>query len=293
MARLDFCVHRVLTGDFSWIEEVKKPKKTLGRHAFHRGSQEPIFLNIPRPTSHETFNSISKSSIYADRSSSGQVRASSMTLFRIRNFLQHSSQFGFFLNIHRFQEATNGRSGQRPAPVLLDAVNLWAMHLSASGDFSTYEAGYLSRALGSMVNAMAGTHSSNTVLPIIQAECRRSLVISSELHRIRSTELNAATFRTPPPRASMEEYERISGFWTVVILDNCFTTANGLPSNISHTDPNTRIDSPWPLDINAPGLNNQVLPNSSFGTVSAFLGNQPDSGTSILALHAKASLLFK
>ncbi|KAJ6508400.1 hypothetical protein C8R45DRAFT_816545, partial [Mycena sanguinolenta] len=228
----------------------------------------------------------------------------------IRNFLQHSSQFGFFLNIHRFQEATKGRSGQRPAPILLDAVNLWAIHLSDSGDFSAYEAGYLSRALGSMVNAMAGTHSSNTVLPVIQAEillsyyflrntrfleakyhlsAAVSLVISSELHRIRSTELKAATFRTStPPRDSMEEYERISGFWTVVILDNCFTTADGSPSNISHTDPNTRIDSPWPLDINAP-----VLPNSSFGTISAFLGNQPDSGTSILALHAKASLLFK
>ncbi|KAJ6508403.1 hypothetical protein C8R45DRAFT_815075, partial [Mycena sanguinolenta] len=239
----------------------------------------------------------------------------SMTLFRIRNFLQHSSQFGFFLNIHRFQEATMGRGGQRPAPVLLDAVNLWAIHLSDSGEFSAYEAGYLSRALGSMVNAMAGTHSSNTVLPIIQAEvllsyyflrntrfleakyhlsAAVSLVISSELHRIRSTELKAATFRTStPPRDSMEEYERISGFWTVVILDNCFTTADGSPSNISHTDPNTRIDSPWPLDINAPGLNNQVLSNSSFGTISAFLGNQPDSGTSILALHAKASLLFK
>jgi hypothetical protein len=37
----------------------------------------------------------------------------------------------------------------------------------------------------------------------------------------------------------------------------------------------------------------QILPNSSFGTLTAFLGNQPDNGTSASALHAKAAILFE
>jgi hypothetical protein len=33
---------------------------------------------------------------------------------RLNNFLHHSSQFGFFLNIYNFRKAIMGRSGQRP-----------------------------------------------------------------------------------------------------------------------------------------------------------------------------------
>ncbi|KAF7364925.1 Fungal-trans domain-containing protein [Mycena venus] len=233
----------------------------------------------------------------------------------IRNFLQHCSQFGFFLNVHRFQEAAKGRSGQRPAPVLLDVVHLWGIHLSGSDEFTAYEASYLSRALHTAVNALSGTHSSNTVLHSIQAEvllsyyfvrntrfleakyhlsAAVSLVISSGLHRIRSAEPYAAVGRTlAAPRDPIEECERINAFWTVLTLNNCWTVADGSPSNISYTDPNVRIDTPWPLDINSSGLHNQVLPNSNFGTVTAFLGNQPDSGVSVSALHAKAAILFE
>jgi hypothetical protein len=57
----------------------------------------------------------------------------------------------------------------------------------------------------------------------------------------------------------MEEYERIAALWTVVALDSCWTTADGSPSNISYTDPNARIDTPWPLDINAPGFKVSVF----------------------------------
>ncbi|KAJ7364826.1 hypothetical protein DFH08DRAFT_799143 [Mycena albidolilacea] len=46
--------------------------------------------------------------------------------------LEPLSQFGFFLNIHNFQEAIMGRSGQRPAAVLIDVVYLWAIYLSGS-----------------------------------------------------------------------------------------------------------------------------------------------------------------
>ncbi|KAJ7264444.1 hypothetical protein B0H12DRAFT_1101779 [Mycena haematopus] len=304
------------------IEQLGKPglSSTLPLHSPYSGKRHstsqltvPMGSSVQLPQLHSS-SSRHSTSFHNPASTVAEVRPAKLEPL-IRNFLQHSSQFGFFLNIHRFQEATKGRSGQRPAPVLLDAVNLWAVHLSGSDEFPAYEASYLSRALDTVVSTMAGTHSGNTVLHIIQAEvllsyyfmrntrfleakyhlsAAVSLVISSELNRIRSTELRGTTFRTlATPRDAMEECEQISGFWTVLTLDNCFTTADGSPSNISYTDPNARIDTPWPLDINSPGLNNQVLPDSSFGTIAAFLGNQLDSGTSMSALHAKASILFK
>ncbi|KAJ6542916.1 hypothetical protein B0H19DRAFT_1076943 [Mycena capillaripes] len=38
--------------------------------------------------------------------------------------------------------------------------------------------------------------------------------------------------------------------------------------------PEFRIDTPWPLDINAPGFH--VLPGPNIGTITTFLANQPD-----------------
>ncbi|KAJ7867955.1 hypothetical protein B0H13DRAFT_1635938, partial [Mycena leptocephala] len=243
--------------------------------------------------------------------------------FQIYNFLQHSSQFGFFLNVHNFRESGMGRSGQRPAAVLLHVVSLWAIHLSGSDEFTAHEARYLSRALRTAAEALSGTQGSlgisgNAVLHTIQAEvllatyffqntrfleakyhlgAAVSLVIGSGLHRIRSAATGGpsapALHTLAPPRDPMEECERITAFWTVVTLDNCWTIADGSPSNISYTDPNARIDTPWPLDVNAPGFNNQVLPNSSTGTVTNFLANRQDSGMSVAAFQAKAAILFE
>ncbi|KAJ7625251.1 hypothetical protein DFH06DRAFT_1103978 [Mycena polygramma] len=234
----------------------------------------------------------------------------------IHNFLHHSSQFGFFLNVLNFREAAMGRGGQRIAPVLLHVVQLWAVHLSGSDEFTSHEGRYLSRALRTTADALSETQR-NTVIHSIQAKvllanyffsttrflegkyhlsAAVSLVISSGLHRIRS----AASARTsgpacrvlPPPRDAIEEGERISAFWAVLTLNNCWMTADGSPSNISYTDPGARIDTPWPLDIDGP-VQNQLLANPSTGTVNNFLANRPDSGTSKSAFHAKAAILFE
>ncbi|KAJ7643890.1 Zn(2)-Cys(6) binuclear cluster domain-containing protein [Roridomyces roridus] len=237
----------------------------------------------------------------------------------IHNFLHHGSQFGFFLNVQNFKEAAFGRSGQRPAAVLLDVVHLWAIHLSGSDELAAYEGRYLSRALRTAVDVLSGTHSLNTVLHCIQAEvllshyflrntrflegkyhisAAVSLVLSSGLHRIRSAETSAASgplgpaFRSlAPPRDTVEENERINAFWTVLTLNNCWTTADGSPSNISYTVPDARIDTPWPLDINS--LHGQSLPDVSVGTVTSFLAHVPDNGNSVAAFHAKAAIVFE
>jgi hypothetical protein len=172
---------------------------------------------------------------------------------------------------------------------LLHVVSLWAIHLSGSDEFTAHEARYLSRALRTAAEALSGTQGSlgisgNAVLHTIQAEvllatyffqntrfleakyhlgAAVSLVIGSGLHRIRSAATGGpsapALHTLAPPRDPMEECERITAFWTVVTLDNCWTIADGSPSNISYTDPNARIDTPWPLDVNAPGFNVNIF----------------------------------
>ncbi|KAJ6530387.1 Zn(2)-Cys(6) binuclear cluster domain-containing protein [Mycena vulgaris] len=313
------------------IEELEKPKELRSNLVLHnpyaserRSASLPSFsrgcssMHLPLPHSELSSDLSSPLSSVAASSSEGIPIVELETL--IHNFLHHSSQFGFFLNIHNFREAALGRSGQRPAAVLLDVVYLWAIHLSGSEEFTAYEAGYLSQALRTGVDALSGTHP-NAVLHTIQAavllahyflrntrllegkyhlSAAVSLVISSGLHRIRSADsyavggpLGPAFHALAPPRDAIEEGERINAFWTVLTLNNCWTTADGSPSNISYTVPDARIDTPWPLDINAPTLHNQVLPDLSIGTVATFLANLPDSGTAVSALHAKAAILFE
>ena len=62
-----------------------------------------------------------------------------------------------------------GRSGQRPAAVLIDVVHLCAIHLAGSDEFAAHEASYLSRALYMTVDAVTATHD-NILLHKIQAE---------------------------------------------------------------------------------------------------------------------------
>ncbi|KAJ7878827.1 hypothetical protein B0H14DRAFT_2269993, partial [Mycena olivaceomarginata] len=223
----------------------------------------------------------------------------------INNFLHHSSQFGFFLNINNFREAIMGQSGQRPAAVLIDVVHLWAIHLSGSDEFTAHEARYISLALRAAVDAVTREdnylHRIQGKLLLAHFFLKNGRILEGNYHlgaavsltaasgqcRIRSAEpLGHSTgFRKrPPPRDAMEECERISGLWAVLTLHACFTTADGCPGRISYTAPASRIDTPWPLD---------VLPASNFGTVATFLANAPDDGVSLAALHAKAAILFE
>jgi Fungal specific transcription factor domain len=84
-----------------------------------------------------------------------------------------------------------------------------------------------------------------------------SLAIGSGLHRIRSNrelvpalQFTGDIYSSPPaPQDSVEEGERIDGFWTVFILDKCWSACLNSPSLF--TDDNalgTQIDTPWPLD---------------------------------------------
>ncbi|PBK97422.1 hypothetical protein ARMGADRAFT_1075911 [Armillaria gallica] len=227
----------------------------------------------------------------------------------LRSFLQHSSEIGFFLDQARFADSVTLPNVMKPSAALLSTAYLWGIHLSDSGEVLAYEEVFLARALQSTAQELSSSHPQR-VIQCIQAEvllahyffrkarmlegryhtCSAvSLVLSARLHKIRSVEGGGPSV-LPPPTDYIEEGERIKAFWTVFILDNCWTTADGSPSNFLCTSPDSRIDLPWPLDTQIQFPRNYRTSH----TIQRFQANQnEDRGTSALALHAKASVLFE
>ena len=139
---------------------------------------------------------------------------------------------------------------------------------------------FLTRALQHTATDLVGAHP-NSVLHTLQAEvllayylfrigrfveakCHTaaavSLAIGCGLHRIRSSNLFAPSAiglssETPislhPPQDSIEEGERINGFWAIFMLHKYISIALEPPSSVCGTleAPGMQIDTPWPLDI--------------------------------------------
>lgn len=199
---------------------------------------------------------------------------------RVDNFLPQGSQFGFFLNERLFRSSTFQQypfvHPYRPSQALLSTVYLWGIHISRSDFFRNHESTFLSRALQHTANALSGNHPQK-VLHALQSEvllsyyffrngrflegryhssAAASLAISCGLNKIRSAstftpnlDLVGNSFTLPAPQDSIEEGERINGFWTVFILDKCWSVALRSPSNLTDSEIlGTRIDTPWPLN---------------------------------------------
>lgn len=78
-----------------------------------------------------------------------------------------------------------------------------------------------------------------------------SIAVACSLHKIRSprTPLESA-ISMPSPVDEIDEGERINAFWTVFVLDRCWTVWMQSPSVlIDETSATTQIDTPWPLDM--------------------------------------------
>ncbi|KAG7448458.1 uncharacterized protein BT62DRAFT_1003173 [Guyanagaster necrorhizus] len=228
-------------------------------------------------------------------------------------FLRHCAELGFFLYIPHFvQSATSSNLVERPVAALLSAAYLWGIHLSPSPDIVAWEGLFLAQAVNLASQGLANCPSHPYgVIQCIQAEvllaqyffrnlkmlegkyhtsAAVSLVLSSGLHKIRSQSGGSGSILREA-RDAIEEGERLNGLWTVVILNNSWTAVDGSPSNLSEED-STRIDAPWPLDINDYSKLPHPLDRTSH-TIHRFMRGEADAGTSILALHTKASILFE
>jgi hypothetical protein len=151
---------------------------------------------------------------------------------------------------------------------------LWGVHLSKDARITVYEPAFLAHALRSTAGSLSGTHP-RTILHSMQASvllayyfirnarflegkyhtsAAVSIAVSAGLHRIRARQedgpIETPSFSNalPPAKCAAEEGERISAFWSVLNLNNCWAGTDGSPSNVSYGEPGLKIDTPWPLD---------------------------------------------
>ncbi|KAJ3712659.1 hypothetical protein C8R42DRAFT_647462 [Lentinula raphanica] len=222
------------------------------------------------------------------------------------SFLPYSFEFGFFLDHSRFAASIVSSSSQdQPFPSILSACQLFGAYLSPVNELSALQPAFLTQALYDTSTGLSRdpVHLARSILHSVQAEVllaqylfingralEVSMVLGAGFHKIRATDAyafhgRAGTHLISPPMSPEEEGERINALWQVVILNACWTAADGSPSNIAYEVPESRIDAPWPLDSGSYSQSSRTIQN--------FLSNYPDNGHSLLALHAKAAILFE
>lgn len=200
-------------------------------------------------------------------------------------FFLHAPHFGFFLNINAFRHSSllafNLGHPSRPTPGLLSVVHLLGLHFSQPEAFQGQESAVLTRAVQHVSTDLMGTHP-NKVIHTLQAEvllayyflrtgslleakCRTgtaiSLALGSGLHKIRSANLLVPStisigshdhaYLLPHPADTLQEAERINGFWAVLVLHKFITVALEVAAHVCGAleAPGMQIDTPWPIDI--------------------------------------------
>ncbi|KAJ6626245.1 hypothetical protein B0H10DRAFT_1999436 [Mycena sp. CBHHK59/15] len=312
------------------IEELEKPKGLRSSLSLHQASTSRAGLSSPpiSPTntmglgpllSHFYLQQTSGSPMPPDTNNSMPTELPFIVLQALaHNFLHNVSHFGFFLDTQAFHDAVTSSDGQNLSPVLMNVMYLWGVHLSKSEQITVYEPALLAHALRSTAGSLTGTHP-RTILHSLQAEvllayyfirnvrflearyhtsAAVSIALSSGLHRIRTQSGQGppiqSTFEAlTPPKDAAEEGERISAFWNVLNLNNCWAGTDGSSSNVSYGPSGLKIDTPWPLDTRDYVERPHRLPRRNSGTIAKFLANVPDEATSQAALYAKAGILFE
>ena len=132
-------------------------------------------------------------------------------VIRLNSFLPFAPDFGFFLNIPRFQasmlQAFPPGHPSRPAPALIFSTYLFAIHISNDPFVKPYEKSYLTRATLEAATALSGIHP-DKIMHSIQSEVLLatyffsngrffegkhhvanavSTVVSAGLHKLRSS----------------------------------------------------------------------------------------------------------
>ena len=193
---------------------------------------------------------------------------------RLNYFLQFATEFGFFLNIPRFQasmfQAYPPGHPSRPSPALIFTTYLFAIRISNDPLVKPNETAYLTRATQEAATALSGNHP-HKVMHSIQAEILLAIyffsigrffegkyhvasavatALSAGLHKLRSSG-STSLVTLPPHRDMIEEGERIICAWNVFNLDKCWAIALNDPPNFEYSSHAlaSKIDTPWPLDM--------------------------------------------
>ncbi|PIL24871.1 transcription factor [Ganoderma sinense ZZ0214-1] len=241
----------------------------------------------------------------------------------VQHFVRHATEFGFFLDIHRFLDRvfTQSPSRSQSMGILLKVIYLLGAKFSNNAQMLAQEQTYLTRALQGLPTALP--EDPRSAIYVMQAEvllanyffnanrqlegvyhtnAAVSIAMASRLHTIRSSGRSrsgdSSTYRLPPPADALEEGERINGFWTVFTLDRCWAIASGsTPAFTDDEATGTQIDTPWPMDLSM--YRSRPMPNDfrTKNTVKSFIagadGDANMRSQSLLAIHAKAAILYE
>ncbi|KAJ7610693.1 hypothetical protein DFH06DRAFT_1147931 [Mycena polygramma] len=199
------------------------------------------------------------------------------TMPRMDIFCYHFAgcQF-FFLDPAPFQQSALGRPYLLPRG-LLNAVSLWATRFSPSvslgSRYSKEE--LLRRTVYHLAREVATIDSPRNyqLIPLIQAEVLLSLYYMDAGDLLQGLHV--------PPSQSVDigrRKELVGGFWTVVVLNNHFVAASGVPSSI-------------PCDILAARWRTDIIPGSASSS-DPFSDGDDVHNHSPLTLYLKASALL-
>ncbi|KAJ7041555.1 hypothetical protein C8F04DRAFT_1079230 [Mycena alexandri] len=200
----------------------------------------------------------------------------------VQTFRCYSFEFGFFLDWQRFRVLLPARhslspGSMRSSSALLNAIYMWGAHLLSDNQRELH---FKHKALQFVATELTPV----SFLYTIQAEVLLSyyffhtghflearahtatavaLALGGGLHQIRSlnhpdipvieiTEENEQGVHLPVPRDSIEEGERINGFWAVFMLQKNLSVALEPAARVNgiFETSGMQIDTPWPLEMN-------------------------------------------
>ncbi|KAJ3906687.1 hypothetical protein F5879DRAFT_920427 [Lentinula edodes] len=240
----------------------------------------------------------------------------------LETFLPYASYFGFFLDARSLVKAFSNPisdPNQRPTSALSASMILLGAHFSTHlahnvNSSSELMEKYLSKAIQAVSLGLSEYHP-HRILHTLQSyvlvayyfllhkrslegrwhlDKAVSLIISAQMHRIRSSDF---THTTPASlsaaQSASEEGECINAMWTVFALNCLWSAVEGVPASIAYTTDQGRVDTPWPLDSGR--YSDTTFPQNfkSSHTLQKFFSGIPDDGNSILALYVKATVLFE
>ncbi|KAJ7613370.1 hypothetical protein FB45DRAFT_1008903 [Roridomyces roridus] len=241
----------------------------------------------------------------------------------LRAFLPHATQFGFFLHPTRFRDVAllpfAFGDERRPSPALLCVVYLWGIHLSQSQPYLSSEPLFLRRAQEHIATEISANVPPSHVIHTIQAQVllttylfhnkrfleaefhangAATLVTGHQYHKIRSARPASPPLfglTTAAQDSSVEEGERIRGFWAVATLQSNLHISlhSGSGTSLCILESPANIDTPWPLEI--PDYEAGALHPGYRGqeTVRRFLAEDGSGPVGPIAmLYAKASVLL-
>ncbi|KIY45191.1 hypothetical protein FISHEDRAFT_76865 [Fistulina hepatica ATCC 64428] len=231
------------------------------------------------------------------------------------NFLPVSCEFGWFLDVTRFQETAllPMDHPDRPGNVLLSAACLWSLHLSPGPQTQVIHDRLLSDTVNLLAREVPLVERPYNIVHFIQAELLMcsfffrngkltegkyhlskacSLALSSRLYKreIRQSEFMGTYVPSlAPPIDAIEQGDRIRCFWAVYGYDQVWAIALNAPTNFSNE---SDIDIPWPKD-NYRSSVQSLFSSAGAPTLIQFLYyGHPEPIFSVAECVVKAFVLF-